>query len=388
MQRRGGIEIGDKIKVLHILPGLGIGGAEKLVVDMVELADRSRFNIAVMRILGIDSFLTEKLKNKGCQVYTIAPELKGTSSLKGVNLIWTAIRIMKKVQKLLHEIKPDVVHTHLSTLRVTLIPTLFCRIPVKVHTIHNVAEKDAQGITRLFNRIAFKFFGVVPVSISQEVAQSVKKLYGRKISTPIIYNGIDVQRFSIDRPKRVDRDKTILINVARFAEQKNHALLIRAFSKAVQSCPNLELWLVGDGELRRDIEELVKQLGLEEKVKFLGVRSDVPELLSQADIFVLSSDYEGFGLVVAEAMASGLPVIATAVAGVTEVLEGGKAGILVPPKDADALAKAIVELVKDEKRRLELSSYGKKRVSQNFDIRITVREYERLYYALLEGKRL
>jgi len=185
----------------------------------------------------------------------------------------------------------------------------------------------------------------------------------------------------------VDRDKTILINVARLSREKNHALLVRAFSKAVQSCPNLELWLVGDGELRRDIEELVKQLGLEEKVKFFGVRSDVPELLSQADIFVLSSDYEGFGLVVAEAMAAGLPVIATAIGGIPEILEGGRAGILVPPKDVDALAKAIVELARDEKKRAELSDYGRKLVAERFDIRRTVREYEKLYLELLEKKK-
>jgi glycosyltransferase involved in cell wall biosynthesis len=126
---------------------------------------------------------------------------------------------------------------------------------------------------------------------------------------------------------------------------------------------------------------------LEEKVKFFGVRSDVPELLSQADIFVLSSDYEGFGLVVAEAMAAGLPVIATAIGGIPEILEGGRAGILVPPKDVDALAKAIVELARDEKKRAELSDYGRKLVAERFDIRRTVREYEKLYLELLEKKK-
>jgi len=375
------------IKVLHIIPSLAVGGAEKLVSDMVEFADRSRFDVAVMRITGTDSFLVEKLTSKGYQVYTIVLDYEAIAPSKVIRRLLRAIKNMRRTYNLLREIRPDIIHSHLSALRIALIPALLCRIPVKVHTIHTVAEKGAKGITRFFNRIAFKFFGFVPVSISQEVAESVKKLYGRKISTPVIYNGIDVQKFSIDQPKRVDRDKTILINVARLSREKNHALLVRAFSKAVQSCPNLELWLVGDGELRRDIEELVKQLGLEEKVKFFGVRSDVPELLSQADIFVLSSDYEGFGLVVAEAMAAGLPVIATAIGGIPEILEGGRAGILVPPKDVDALAKAIVELARDEKKRAELSDYGRKLVAERFDIRRTVREYEKLYLELLEKKK-
>ena len=124
------------------------------------------------------------------------------------------------------------------------------------------------------------------------------------------------------------------------------------------------------------------------KVRFLGTRSDIPELLYQADMFVLSSDCEGLPLVLLEAMAAGVPVIATAVGGVPEVLGYGKYGILVPPGNAEALAKAIVELAKDEKKRAELSEQGRKIAVERFDIRNTVKEYEKLYISLLEKKKI
>lgn len=130
-----------------------------------------------------------------------------------------------------------------------------------------------------------------------------------------------------------------MTNVAHFDYEKNHRLLIEAFERALMEQSNMELWLVGDGSLRQEIESLVQKKGLEGKVKFLGIRSDIPQLLSQADIFVLSSDYEGFGLVVAEAMAAGVPVISTAVARVKEILENGKYGIFVPVGNVEALAK-------------------------------------------------
>jgi len=154
------------IKVLHIIPSLAVGGAEKLVSDMVEFADRSRFDVAVMRITGTDSFLVEKLTSKGYQVYTIVLDYEAIAPSKVIRRLLRAIKNMRRTYNLLREIRPDIIHSHLSALRIALIPALLCRIPVKVHTIHTVAEKGAKGITRFFNRIAFKFFGFVPVSIS------------------------------------------------------------------------------------------------------------------------------------------------------------------------------------------------------------------------------
>lgn len=378
MNKSGGDNYMKKIKILHVIPSLLPGGAENLVSNLLLFSNRSSYDVAVLKLFD------HNLKNYNFKIYSGNHNWEEHLKSSRIKRYWNDIKIMWNVYRIIRDFKPDVIHTHLYTIAFVLLPSILFRVPVRVHTVHTIAQKDAKGIVKLINIIAFKFLGFIPVSISKRVAETVKQVYG--IDSPVIYNGIDTQEFSIEISKKsnLSDKRFILINVARFVEEKNQKLLIEAFSKSIQEIPNLELWFVGDGPLRTEIEQLVEQKKLKEKVKFFGVRSDIPKLLSQADIFVLSSDYEGLPLSVLEAMAAGLPVIATAVGGVPEILEGGKAGVLVPPRDADALAKAIVELARDEKKRTELSDYGKKLVAEKFDIRRTVKEYERLYLELLK----
>ncbi|MFN4224354.1 MAG: GT4 family glycosyltransferase PelF [Fervidobacterium nodosum] len=365
---------------------MGVGGAENLVSNILEFSDSSKFDMYVIELFESNSFLVEKLKNKGFRIYSLISNIQKTKNLSLIKKVILGIGIIRKIYKTFREIKPEIVHTHLSGLKYVILPSLLCNVKAKVHTIHTLAEKDAAKPTRFFNMVGFKLFKFVPVSISNEIADSVKKLYGDKINTPVIYNGIDIQKFSTNKNDNKSKDKIILLNVGRLVKPKNQFLLIRAFNKAVQEFPNLELWIVGDGELKQELEDLVKNLSLEEKVRFLGVRSDIPELLKVADIFVMSSDYEGVPISLLEALASGVPVISTAVGGVPEILESGRAGILVTPKDEEELAQKIIELARDEKKRLEFSEYGKKLAKEKFDIRKTVEKYEKLYISLLDRK--
>jgi glycosyltransferase involved in cell wall biosynthesis len=371
-----------KLKVLHVIPTLLTGGAERLVTDLVIFSDRSKFEVSVLSICKTESIFEKELEEKGFKIHSLNFPLEKYLDHKKRYLYY--LPIVLKTRRYLQNLQPDILHFHLGGQKFLLPASLFLRIPVKIRTIHTVAEKDAPGFRRFFNKLAFKFFGVVPVSISKEVAKTVAQVYGSKIFSPVIYNGIDTQRFIGSKKIKRPNEELILINVARFERVKNHKLLIEAFEEALMKQPNMELWLVGDGSLRREIELLVQKKDLTEKVKFLGIRSDIPQLLNQVDMFVLSSDYEGFGLVVAEAMAAGIPVISTAVAGVKEILENGKYGVLVPVGDAEALAKAIVELAKDERKRAEFSEQGRKVAVGRFDIRNTVKKYEELYLSLLD----
>ena len=146
----------------------------------------------------------------------------------------------------------------------------------------------------------------------------------------------------------------------------------------------MKLWLVGDGPLRPAVEKAIVKMGLERKVLFLGIRDDVPKLLAASDLFVLSSDYEGVPLAVLEAMAAGKPVVATAVGGVPELIEDGKTGILVPPRNPETLAKGILRLVKDADLRQRMGKAARERAQERFDISRTAREYETLYLRLLK----
>ena len=154
----------------------------------------------------------------------------------------------------------------------------------------------------------------------------------------VVPNGIDLARFAVERrpvPGRV-------LCVARLAPQKRPDLLVRAFRRI-----DGELQLVGDGPLRADVERLIAELGLAERVRLLGARDDVPELRAEASCVALASDYEGCPLTVLEAMAAGVPVVATRVGGVPELIDDGRTGLLVPPGDEEALAAAIARALAD-----------------------------------------
>ncbi|MGB9662819.1 MAG: glycosyltransferase [Moorellaceae bacterium] len=364
-----------KVRVLHIIPNFGPGGAERLVVDLMEATDKERFEVAAVSLYPESGTILEKvIKEKGLQVYFL-------NKHRGLDL-----RMIPRLYRLFHTFRPDVVHTHLYVLRYALLPSLLCRVPVRVHTVHNVAQKEVDRVGKLVHWIAFRLGNVVPVSISREVANTVRAVYGRDIHTPVIYNGIPTARFITnagqDNTKK-GRD-VVLLHIGRFAPQKNHLLLIEAFALAVKEHPTMQLWLIGDGPLRPAVEKTVVEMGLEGTVLFLGIRDDVPKLLADSDVFILPSDWEGVPLTVLEAMAAGKPVVATAVGGVPELVEDGVTGILVPPRNPEALAQGILRLAKDPHLRQRMGKAARERALERFDIARTAREYEALYLRLLK----
>lgn len=301
-------------------------------------------------------------------------------------------RMFVRLGRVLREFQPHVVHTHRYVLRYLLPSLVVRRAQAWVHTVHNLAEKEVDGLGRWVHRLAFRL-GVVPVAIADEVAQSLERVYGVR-HVPLIPNGIPVERYALGEGVRkswreregFDEDAFLLVSVARLSPQKDHVTLIRAFSKAVSHQPNLHLLLVGDGPLRPQLEAEVRGLGLGGKVHFLGVRTDVPEILAAADVFVLSSRWEGNPLSVMEAMAAGKPVISTAVGGVPELVESGVTGFLVRPGDAQDLAQAIVRVAGDPDLRLRLGHAAHGEAKRRFDVRIMVERYEVLYEQLLAKK--
>ena len=193
--------------------------------------------------------------------------------------------------------------------------------------------------------------------------------------TYVIENGIDYKAFLEAQSGELHYNRPILISVARFSEQKDQDTVIRAL-KTIDSGT---LVLVGDGERKSKLRSLVEECGLENRVVFLGNRSDIPELLKASDIFIQSSHWEGFGLSTAEAMAAGLPVIASRLPGLKDVV--GDAGILFTPGDEGDLASAIIGL-NDSEKRLRMGALASARASR-FDIEYTVRRYNALYNLLM-----
>lgn len=368
-----------KLRILHVIPKFGTGGAERLVVNLLEATDKERFDVAAVSLYPeCGTIFENEMKEKGLKVYHLNKHL-------GLDL-----RMIPQLYHLFRSLRPDIVHTHLYVLRYALLPMLFCCVPVRVHTIHSVAQKEVDRIGKLVHWISFWLAGAVPVSLSQEVASTVRAVYGQNIYTPIIFNGIPTKHFNSNTKQDYDYDKSerdvVLLHIGRFAPEKNHMLLIDAFELAVKEHPRMQLWLIGDGSLRPEVERIVTEKGLDKIVLFIGVVPDPEEFLAKCDIFILSSDWEGVPLTVLEAMAARKPVISTSVGGVSELVVDGVTGILVPPRDSQVLAQGILRLAKDPDLRQRMGEMAQKRALERFDIVQTAREYEALYLKLLKER--
>jgi glycosyltransferase involved in cell wall biosynthesis len=270
-------------------------------------------------------------------------------------------RMYPRLKRVLREYRPDVVHTHSYVMRYVL-PVARARL---VHTVHNIAEREVDALGRLVHRIAWRA-GAVPVAVSEEVARSFQRVY--RFEPKVIPNGIDTAAYVRPGARESwraahgfgERDR-IVVSVARLDPQKNPRGLVEAFARV----PDAHLVLAGAGSL-----------GMEPppRVHLLGVVEDVPELLAAADAFALASDWEGQPVSILEAMAAGLPVAATAVGGVPEVVEHGVTGLLVPKGGMCALGDAIATVL----HAPEMGDAGRRRAAR-FDIARMVEAYAAVF---------
>jgi len=363
-----------KSRVLHVLANLGAGGAERMAVHIVLGLDPRRFEPAVVAYSGrYGSDLEQQLDQAGLKTWFLG---------KGPGFEW---RTYYRLHRVFKEFRPDIVHTHVHVMRYAFPSLVYFKPRLMVHTVHNIAGREIEPRARWLQRLAYRR-GVVPVAVAREVAASLERLYGIG-NCRVVWNCVPTDLYaSPQTPREVWRAKQgfsaadiLFVCVARFAAQKNHALLIRAFAKGPASDPTAHLVLAGHGILRAQLQERVNQLGLTSRVHFLGLRRDIPDVLGAADIFALGSDYEGNPLSVIEAMAAGLPIISTAVGGVPELLQNGKEGLIVQPGDAEQLSEAMMTLLRDCDLRRAMGAAAATRAKEKFDVSAMVRAYEELY---------
>ena len=362
------------IRVAHILPDFGAAGAEHMAVNLMRTLDREQFEVSAVSFFDPSGTSLEEVSAQEEIPVWYLGKRRGFDP-----------RMFVRIARTLERIRPHVVHTHLYVLRYCL-PYMLCRrIPAMVHTVHNLAEKEVGWSGRLVHRMAFGQ-GVLPVAIAEEVANSLRRYYGID-NFPLIPNGVPVGDF---RQPSTDREEwrrkegfaptdVLFACVAWLRPQKNPALLLESFAQGPASDPRAHLLFVGEGELMADLERRIYAMGLREKVHLLGLRSDVPEVLNAADVFVLSSDWEGNPLSVMEAMAAGKPVICTAVGGVPELVEDGGCGLLVPQGDTKALARAMRYMLEDSKARTSMGRASARRAIERFDLKAMTEAYEDLY---------
>jgi glycosyltransferase involved in cell wall biosynthesis len=367
-----------KIKVLHIVPMLSPGGAERVAVHIVTGLNQQRYEPAVVSLKGrMECDLDRLLEEAGVEVLYLGKH-------SGFDF-----RMYSRLSRVLGDSRPDIVHTHIQVLRYALPSMLRLKNTSLVHTVHNMAEREVEPTARWIQRCAFNH-GVVPVAVAEKVAFGIKHLYGIQ-HCHVIPNCIPMNRYACPQTPRREwraregfRDHDVLfVCVARFAPQKNHALLLRAFAQGPASDTNVHLVLIGEGVLQKQLEKQAKDLGLRSQVHFLGLRTDIPDALGAMDVFVLSSDWEGNPLSVIEAMASGLPIVSTAVGGVPDLFESGKEGLIVQPGDVQGLSDSMTYLLGNREVRQSFGMSAARRARENYDVSVMVRAYEELYEDLV-----
>jgi len=369
--------LSQSIRVLQILPSFGVGGAEQMaghlmmgLSDLVEVSGVSLF-------AATDSPIEQRLLLKEIPLWHLGKRTGFDP------------RMYTRLDEVLRQVRPHVVHTHLSVLRYVLPAVLRRRVPVVVHTLHNVAEHETDAFGRLVNRLAFRRT-VRAVAISQQVAASFRRFYGLDCSA-VVPNGIPVDSYSRLQHDRerwrqregFARDAVLFTCVGRLETQKNPLLLLKAFAALQQ--PRAHLVLLGEGDLQGAILEFIRRQGLETRVHLLGKRNEVAAWLAASDVFVLASSWEGNPLAVMEAMAAGLPVISTAVGGVPELVEQGSSGILVAPADDPALTQAMACLLDDPEKRKVMGTNAHARAVASFGLQRMAEGYAQLYRVALSG---
>ncbi len=352
-----------KLRILEVLATLRRAGAETVATSLACGLDRGRFEANVVSLY--DAFpdgFEPVLESCAVTCRHLGKRRGFDPSMFG------------RLRRTVSEFRPHIVHTHSYVLRYAWT----AGAPAIVHTVHNLAEKEVDRVGRLLQQLAFRR-GVTAVAISEAVAESFRRLYGRDPDA-LIPNAIDLDRFGGPSDWRERQGFStadlLIVSVARLEPQKNPLGLIDAFAAARE--PNWRLLLAGDGSMRPAAEQRVRELGIADRVSFLGVRQDIPDMLAAADIFVLASEWEGSPVAVIEAMASGLPVIATDVGGVPELVEDAVTGLLVPAGNSARFAAALTRLANDAAGRRQMSQCARRRAAR-FSIGGMIGAYSELF---------
>ena len=317
----------------------------------------------------------------------------------------------RRLRALLRRLRPMVVHTHTPVASLIARPAARrAGTPVVVYTAHGFYFHDAmQPAMRrthiLLERIAQHWADFLFTQSSEDLRTAVAEKIAPADRAEAIGNGVDVERFAPEQfaPELLDRKRRelgltghgpVIVMIGRLVREKGYLELLEAFARVRPAFPDATLLAIGEAlpsdhdDSADQIRARVRALGLEENVIFAGRRADVPALLAIGDLFVLPSWREGMPRSVIEAMAAGLPVVATDIRGCREEVIVGKTGLLVPPRDAEALARALATLLEDEELRRRMGAAGRERAATYFDERVVIDRQMRTLRRLFSERNL
>lgn len=346
------------MKIMQVVLSLEYGGLEKLVINLTEELNNRKIPTGILCI-DVKGALAKEAEAKGIRVFSLD---KGPGLDLGISV---------RMREIFKKEKIDLIHTHnLGPLIYGGIAAKMCGIP-SVNTRHGSAKKKTISFIWNLN----KNIVVVSEDAKRELL-SHSKVLPEKVK--VIYNGISAN----GAQTRIAGNAGLIGNVARLSEEKDHFTLIEAFSRVVKEIKGAILMIVGDGPLMDSLKSKVRSLNLKEKVLFLGFRDDVQDLMKTFDIFTLSSTTEGISLTLLEAMRAGKPIVATDVGGNREVVSDQESGILVPKKNPEEMARAIIRILKDKRLAGKMGARGHEIVKEKFSLERMTKEYIELYESI------
>jgi sugar transferase (PEP-CTERM/EpsH1 system associated) len=373
--------------VLHVVYRFDVGGLENGVVNLINHMPDAAFRHAVVALTDVTGF-ARRIRR---------PDVNLIALHKAPG---HGVRLYPQLFKLFRSLRPAIVHTRNLAALEAVVPAWLAGVPVRVHGEHGRDVGDLDGRRRRYQwvRRAYRPFVDHYVALSRDLAGYLVDAVGvpaRRVSQ--VYNGVDIDRFTPAHGARSmipgcpfgDSRHWIIGTVGRMQAVKNPIVLVHAFVHALQSRPELRgrlrLVMVGDGPLRAPCQELLERAGLSDLAWLPGELDDVEKVLRGLDGFVLPSLAEGVSNTILEAMACGLPVVATAVGGNADLVSDGVTGIIVPPGDAPAIAASVLRLADNPESAVRMGKAGRESVESRFSLQAMVAAYQGLYESQLGG---
>lgn len=389
-----------KIKVLHLITHLGIGGAQDNTLLTVLGHARDKYEV---HLAAGEDYTEWQERGRACaDKFFVIPELYRSANPSA------DIRTVNYLTNLIRENEYQIVHTH-SAKAGTLgrLAARRAKTPIVIHTFHsfgwqvacNVQVQSWRRVASALKKQVYTYIeryaasisdGLITVSeLNRQEALEIKLAPEKKLTT--IYSGIDLNRFDVTVDRRqqclamgLDPDKSIIGTVGRLSVQKAPLDFVAAAKLVLEQKPDLQFIMIGDGPLAQQVQEAI---GGDERIKVFGYREDIPNILAILDLFVLTSHWEGLGRSLTEAMLMGVPVVATSVDGVPELVTHQETGLLSPPGDPARFAQNVLWQLEHPTEAAVMSIAAQERVAPTFGADKMVRQIELLYERLLAEKR-
>jgi glycosyltransferase involved in cell wall biosynthesis len=374
-----------KIKILLAITLGEQGGAQKHLLSLANALDREKYQLSVL--CGGGGEILKKINRPGTKKIHLPILVREIALFKDIKALFQLIKLFKKE-------KFDIIHAH-STKAGFLVrlAAKITGVKIIIYTAHGFVFQEPLNILKkllyfMIEKTAAIFTNMI-ITVSHNDAGIARKLCSpNKILT--IHNGISLNEYRNEQkdPKiteslGLEPENTIIGTVANYYPTKGLKYLFKALAK-LPAGTAYQLLLVGDGPLKKKLTTLAKELNISSKIIFAGRRKDVPQLLKQMDIFVLSSLKEGFPYVILEALAAGLPVVSTKVGGIPEILTP-QVSELAPPKDPAKLAEALLNMLNNKEKQKTAETLGPKMIQDNFSEKTMLERTEELYTKLLKA---